>query len=262
MTSFENERSEDGPWNGLEIEQSRSTTTRWPCFSLETGNKPIEAEAIQGLLQLQNPVLLSNYTHPPLIRPQPQHRPPSWHMPSQKSQNISSSSSDQEPSQPSYSLDRSLSLPHLTLPRPISYLSDCNRPMPLVVVTDPSAETLIATDTNEGHMEKPEGSDDTEDTDDEMSKSKRQSHPSSQRNSTGLLKPRWKDAERLRLFQAIVKDKLLDDMASFHWDKIAVEVGRPKKACKDQWRRELLPNFMARMQASYQPEQGDDQDDE
>ncbi|KAL0086587.1 hypothetical protein F4703DRAFT_1847720, partial [Phycomyces blakesleeanus] len=50
-------------------------------------------------------------------------------------------------------------------------------------------------------------------------------------------------------------------MASFHWDKIAVEVGRPKKACKDQWRRELLPNFMARMQASYQPEQGDDQDD-
>ncbi|KAI9021528.1 hypothetical protein CLU79DRAFT_753695 [Phycomyces nitens] len=254
MTSFENDRSEDGSWS-VEIEQPRSTTA-WSCFSLETGNKPIEAEAIQGLLQLQNPVLLSNYTHPPLVRPQPQHRP--WHVPSQKPH--SAGSSRQDSSQRSYSLNRPLSLPHLTLPRPISYLGDYNRSMPLVVVKDSSAETLI-TDTSEGHMEKPEGSDDTEDTDDEMSKSKRQSQQS-QRNSTGLLKPRWKDAERLRLFKAIVKDKLLDDMASFHWDKIAIEVGRPKKACKDQWRRELLPNFMARMQASYLSEQGNDQDDE
>ncbi|KAG0169932.1 hypothetical protein DFQ28_002779 [Apophysomyces sp. BC1034] len=58
---------------------------------------------------------------------------------------------------------------------------------------------------------------------------------------TPLLKPRWQDSERLHLFEAIVKYKELDDMASFRWDMISVDVGRPKKACKDQWRREVLP---------------------
>ncbi|KAI9307140.1 hypothetical protein BJ944DRAFT_238119 [Cunninghamella echinulata] len=54
-------------------------------------------------------------------------------------------------------------------------------------------------------------------------------------------KPRWKENERINLLKAIVKEKQLDDMTSFSWDKIALAVGRAKKACKDQWRREVLP---------------------
>lgn len=62
--------------------------------------------------------------------------------------------------------------------------------------------------------------------------------------SNSLIKPRWKDNERLSLLKAIVKEKQLDDMTSFSWDKIALAVGRAKKACKDQWRREVLPALM------------------
>ncbi|KAF7725183.1 hypothetical protein EC973_000349 [Apophysomyces ossiformis] len=54
-------------------------------------------------------------------------------------------------------------------------------------------------------------------------------------------KPRWKNSERLLLFEAIAKVKQLDDMTSYSWDKIAESVGRSNKACKDQWRREVLP---------------------
>lgn len=57
-------------------------------------------------------------------------------------------------------------------------------------------------------------------------------------------KPRWQESERLNLFHAIVEDKKLDDMATFQWDRIAMAVGRAKKACKDQWRREVLPSLM------------------
>ncbi|KAI9491863.1 hypothetical protein BDB00DRAFT_830957 [Zychaea mexicana] len=56
-------------------------------------------------------------------------------------------------------------------------------------------------------------------------------------------KPRWQDPERLTLFRAIVREKQLDDMTTFHWDKIAKAVGRAGKACKDQWRREILPTL-------------------
>lgn len=57
-------------------------------------------------------------------------------------------------------------------------------------------------------------------------------------------KPRWNNAERNNLFMAIIKDKQLDNMASYNWDKIAIDVGRARKACKDQWRREVLPSFI------------------
>ena len=54
-------------------------------------------------------------------------------------------------------------------------------------------------------------------------------------------KPRWQDPERDILFKAIIRDKHLEDMSTFNWDKIAKLVGRCGKACKDQWRREILP---------------------
>lgn len=57
-------------------------------------------------------------------------------------------------------------------------------------------------------------------------------------------KPRWQEAERLELLEAIVKEKELDDMSTIRWDRISLAVGRAKKACKDQWRREILPNMM------------------
>ncbi|KAI9478453.1 MAG: hypothetical protein EXX96DRAFT_248595 [Benjaminiella poitrasii] len=60
----------------------------------------------------------------------------------------------------------------------------------------------------------------------------------------GLLtsnKPRWQNHERQGLLEAIVREKCLDDMTTIPWDAISKSVGRAKKACKDQWRRELLP---------------------
>jgi hypothetical protein len=57
-------------------------------------------------------------------------------------------------------------------------------------------------------------------------------------------KPRWQPAEKQELMEAIVKDKELDDMATIRWDRIAMAVGRAKKACKDQWRREILPTLL------------------
>lgn len=43
---------------------------------------------------------------------------------------------------------------------------------------------------------------------------------------------------------AVVEDKQLDDMTTFAWDRIATRVGRSKKACKDQWRREILKSLI------------------
>lgn len=63
-------------------------------------------------------------------------------------------------------------------------------------------------------------------------------------------KPRWQDAERLELLEAIVKEKELDDMTTIRWDRISLAVGRAKKACKDQWRREVLPNLMRGLKSS------------
>jgi hypothetical protein len=57
-------------------------------------------------------------------------------------------------------------------------------------------------------------------------------------------KPRWQDSERQDLIEAIVKEKSLDDMSTIPWDKVSKAVGRAKKACKDQWRRELLPGLV------------------
>lgn len=54
-------------------------------------------------------------------------------------------------------------------------------------------------------------------------------------------KPRWNNKERCNLFMAIIKDRQLEDMSTYNWDKIASKVGRARKACKDQWRREVLP---------------------
>ncbi|KAJ2957427.1 hypothetical protein NQZ79_g6849 [Umbelopsis isabellina] len=54
-------------------------------------------------------------------------------------------------------------------------------------------------------------------------------------------KPRWNNKERCNLFMAVIKDRELDDMSIYNWEKIASKVGRARKACKDQWRREVLP---------------------
>ncbi|KAG2183887.1 hypothetical protein INT44_008898 [Umbelopsis vinacea] len=62
-------------------------------------------------------------------------------------------------------------------------------------------------------------------------------------------KPRWNNAERSNLFMAIMKDKQLDNMATYNWENIAIDVGRARKACKDQWRREVLPTFIHHLKA-------------
>ncbi|CAO3698703.1 unnamed protein product [Rhizopus stolonifer] len=54
-------------------------------------------------------------------------------------------------------------------------------------------------------------------------------------------KPRWSMEDRARLIYAIIKDKQLDDMTTFDWNSISSHVHRNHKACKDQWRREILP---------------------
>ncbi|KAG1465915.1 hypothetical protein G6F56_004791 [Rhizopus delemar] len=64
----------------------------------------------------------------------------------------------------------------------------------------------------------------------------------------GYHKPRWNDNERKDLLEAIVKEKNLDDMSTICWERISAEVGRATKACKDQWRRELLPNIRKKFQ--------------
>lgn len=64
--------------------------------------------------------------------------------------------------------------------------------------------------------------------------------------ATSPNKPRWQDAEKRELIEAIVKEKNLDDMTSIRWDRISMTVGRAKKACKDQWRRVLLPDLLKR----------------
>ncbi|KAI8985069.1 hypothetical protein BDB01DRAFT_788819 [Pilobolus umbonatus] len=69
-------------------------------------------------------------------------------------------------------------------------------------------------------------------------------------SSNTINKPRWQEAERLGLLEAIVKEKNLDDMASIRWDRISLAVGRAKKACKDQWRREILPHLMKGLNTS------------
>jgi hypothetical protein len=43
-----------------------------------------------------------------------------------------------------------------------------------------------------------------------------------------------------------VREKNLDDMSTICWERIAAVVGRATKACKDQWRREVLPNIRSR----------------
>jgi hypothetical protein len=62
--------------------------------------------------------------------------------------------------------------------------------------------------------------------------------------TTTINRPRWQDSERQDLIEAIVKEKNLDDMSTIPWDRVSKAVGRAKKACKDQWRRELLPGLV------------------
>ncbi|KAI8889384.1 hypothetical protein K501DRAFT_329180 [Backusella circina FSU 941] len=53
---------------------------------------------------------------------------------------------------------------------------------------------------------------------------------SSSVSSDVLAKPRWQESERLELLEAIVKEKGLDDMKTIRWDRIAMVVGKAKKA--------------------------------
>lgn len=76
--------------------------------------------------------------------------------------------------------------------------------------------------------------------------------------TTTKRRPRWQESERLGLFNAVVQEKQLDDMASFRWDRIAMMVGRAKKACKDQWRREVLPALAKAVKGSSSRENSPD----
>ncbi|CAO3701627.1 hypothetical protein G6F70_001683 [Rhizopus microsporus] len=58
---------------------------------------------------------------------------------------------------------------------------------------------------------------------------------------TGKKKPRWSAEDRMQLIMAIIEDKKLGDMTTFNWEHVATRVNRGSKACKDQWRREILP---------------------
>lgn len=56
-------------------------------------------------------------------------------------------------------------------------------------------------------------------------------------------KPRWSNPMRHTLLLAIIEQKELADMATFNWAAIGKQVGRSGKACKDQWRRAILPKL-------------------
>ncbi|EIE75900.1 hypothetical protein G6F46_007392 [Rhizopus delemar] len=68
-----------------------------------------------------------------------------------------------------------------------------------------------------------------------------QQHIEEDKKDSGKKKPRWSMDDRAKLISAIIKDKKLDDMTTFDWDSISSHVNRGNKACKDQWRREILP---------------------
>ncbi|KAI7866194.1 hypothetical protein BDF14DRAFT_1882885 [Spinellus fusiger] len=257
-------------------------------------NKPIEADAVQALLQLQYPI----------VRPQPHYSSsfsPANDPPSHNayyaylSSNGKGNPSSQYPipthSQGyghgydlhgySHSYDHSYSHGSSLHGPPLSTFlpATCYRPTttPPTTITATATATATATvlpdksreidteergeeeeeeeeeEEKEEEKEEEEEEEEKEEEEDDYRSTRRSSKQQSQqqqRTSSGLIKPRWKDAERLCLFKAIVKDKRLSDMATFRWNKIALEVGRSKKACKDQWRRELLPNFMHKLQLS------------
>ncbi|KAI7900250.1 uncharacterized protein BX663DRAFT_563181 [Cokeromyces recurvatus] len=71
----------------------------------------------------------------------------------------------------------------------------------------------------------------------------------------GKEKPRWSVEMREALFNAVIAHKGLMDMASFDWPVIGKQIGRSGKACKDQWRRALLPKLQQTFEASSQREQ-------
>lgn len=66
--------------------------------------------------------------------------------------------------------------------------------------------------------------------------------PESKRNKHSE-KPRWTTKEKKELFEAVVRHKSLDVMATFDWNAIGADIGRVDKACKDQWRRGILKMF-------------------
>ncbi|KAI8147319.1 hypothetical protein BJV82DRAFT_343685 [Fennellomyces sp. T-0311] len=70
------------------------------------------------------------------------------------------------------------------------------------------------------------------------------SPPRNHRRQGGTLRPRWTPSERLELFKAVSRDKELEEMSTFHWDIIAQQVGRSRKSCKDQWRREIYRTML------------------
>ncbi|KAI8084095.1 uncharacterized protein B0P05DRAFT_536143 [Gilbertella persicaria] len=71
-----------------------------------------------------------------------------------------------------------------------------------------------------------------------------QNSPDSYKASkNGKEKPRWTAEMRTLLLNAVVNHKGLSDMTSFDWAAVGLEVGRSGKACKDQWRRAILPRI-------------------
>ena len=80
----------------------------------------------------------------------------------------------------------------------------------------------------------------------------------------GKIRPRWQAHERLKLFLAIAEDKQLEDMSTFRWGPIACKVGRSRKACKDQWRREVYRSIVQYLEkmASQEENESDREDDD
>lgn len=165
--------------------------------------------------------------------------------------------------------NRELTAQHESLPHRPPPLQQEQRAITISPSTSP--ETVLTTEADEDEemyeLEDEDESFDEEDDHDDSdpdfqgaSKSKRHSgHSSSSGNSNHhhgnntssnkkkgksvKEKPRWTAEMRESLLKAVITYKNLDDMTSFHWSQIGKQVGRSGKACKDQWRRALLPKI-------------------
>ncbi|ORX48821.1 hypothetical protein DM01DRAFT_1338476 [Hesseltinella vesiculosa] len=63
-------------------------------------------------------------------------------------------------------------------------------------------------------------------------------------NAMHVSKPRWTDSERQLLVIAMIKEKLLDDMATFPWKAMAKVIpSHSAQDCRRQWQRFMLPKM-------------------
>lgn len=104
-----------------------------------------------------------------------------------------------------------------------------------------SSDTQDAeTDSDDGSLYRPSSSEYASNNSKAMIKYKKTAVTKKNSNTE---KPRWTLEEKAELFEAVVRHKSLDIMATFDWAAIGADIGRLDKACKDQWRRGILKMF-------------------